>query len=285
MPISKVCSLIIWIPQIIIIFLLLYPLVYRILYHLLFLLLYLVRFLFTVGVLVVFYVQAFIQLTQDTRFKHIPPSAPHRSRGRMTETMPLRCTICNSLEAKYCFSCHSATYCNSECQRTDWPVHRTVCKSFANLPKQPSPSHKLGILLPNDSNDPQLTWINCEQIEDEGGDEGGTYELPKLQEFLGEKHWPETLLITRNKVRGVSLDHTVVVSCRDAFLVDGISTGNKCVNRLTKGKKGMDWRGPVVVLGQPGTALYPLLYQDVTARDFRVAVDFLGGYNGYERWR
>ncbi|KAH8674471.1 hypothetical protein BGZ60DRAFT_404089 [Tricladium varicosporioides] len=80
------------------------------------------------------------------------------------------CIICNSSNAKSCSSCHSISYCSLECQKSDWPLHKTICKTFTTLPSRPSPSHKLAILFPVDSKDPQLIWIKCERdVDDEDG--------------------------------------------------------------------------------------------------------------------
>lgn len=83
--------------------------------------------------------------------------------------------------------------------------------------------------------------------------------------------------ITRNALRGYDLSHTVQVACRDAFLIDG-STPNVCVRETTRGKMAHDWRGPIVVMRQPGTAVDPLVYEDMTAADLRVAVDYFVAY-------
>jgi hypothetical protein len=39
-----------------------------------------------------------------------------------------------------------------------------------------------------------------------------------------------------------------------------------------------DWRGPIVVIRQPGTAIDPRFYKDISAADFRVAVDYFLSY-------
>lgn len=83
--------------------------------------------------------------------------------------------------------------------------------------------------------------------------------------------------VTRNVQRGFGLDHTVQVVGRETFLIDG-STPNECVRGTTKGEMGHDWRGPLVVMRQPGTRVDPLVYEDVRAGDLRVAVDYFLAY-------
>lgn len=41
---------------------------------------------------------------------------------------------------------------------------------------------------------------------------------------------------------------------------------------------GHDWRGPIVVVRQPGTAVDPLVHEDVRAGDLRVAIDYFVWY-------
>lgn len=190
------------------------------------------------------------------------------------------CTICNGSNAKLCSLCHSISYCSRECQKADWPLHRTICKTFTTLPPRPSPSHKRAILFPVDSKDPQIIWIKCERKVDD--EEGTTYEMPDDQhllemENLDLNHAWQHIPISRNVLRRFNLGYTVQVTVRETFLVDG-STSNVCVRHTTKGQTPHDWRGPIVVMRQPGTAIDPLFYEDITAGDLRVAVDYFFSY-------
>lgn len=194
----------------------------------------------------------------------------------------LTCIICNSSDAKFCSFCRSASYCSPQCQRDDWYLHKTICKTFTTLPSRPSTSHKLAILFPIDSKVPRLIWIECEQrIDDE---DGVSWEMPDTQHLLEiEKlnpkyqHAREFKSIKRNVLRGYNLNHTVQVVARETFLIDG-STPNVCVQHTTKGQMTHDWRGPIVVMRQPGTAVDPLSYEDISAGDLRVVVDYFLSY-------
>lgn len=192
------------------------------------------------------------------------------------------CTICNGSDTKFCSSCHSTSYCSPECQKTDWPLHKTICKSLTTLPPRPSPSHRLAILFPVDSKEPQLIWINCERRIDD--DDGIAWERADTDSILKTKNVDpqygnsrEYKPITRNALRGFNLSHTVKVICRETFLIDG-STPNICVERTTRGKMTHDWRGPIVVMRQPGTNIDPRFYEDMRAADLRVAVDYFLSY-------
>jgi len=166
------------------------------------------------------------------------------------------CAICNgSANTKLCASCHSIPYCSRECQKADWPLHKTICKGLTTLPPRPSPSHKLAILFPVDSKEPQLIWINCENRIDD--DDGFAWERADIDSVLETKGvdptygtFPERKQITRNAPRGIDLSHTVTVICREAFLIDG-STPNICIRQTTRGKMTHNWCGPIVAMRQP----------------------------------
>lgn len=192
------------------------------------------------------------------------------------------CTICNGSNAKVCSSCHSISYCSPECQKLDWTLHKTICKTFTTLDSRPSPSHRLAILFPVDSKYPQLIWIECERHVDD--DDGVAYEMPVTQPILATGnldpkygHIPESKPITRNVLRGFNLSYTVKVICRGTFLIDG-STSNICVQHTTGGQMTHDWRGSLVAMRQPGTAVDPLIHEDIRAADLRVAIDYFLSY-------
>jgi hypothetical protein len=192
------------------------------------------------------------------------------------------CIICNRSDAKLCFLCRSSSYCSPQCQKDDWSLHKMVCKTFTNLPPRPSTSHKLAIIFPVDAKNPQLVWIKCERHVDD--EDGVAWETPDTQYVLGVenldpkyKHAREFKSIKRNVPRGYNLSHTVQVICRETFLLDG-STSNVCVRHTTKGRMTHDWRGPIVVMRQPGTAIDPLVYEDITASDLRVTMDYFLSY-------
>ena len=191
------------------------------------------------------------------------------------------CAICDSSDSKFCSLCHSILYCSRECQKTDWPLHKKVCKKFTTLPPRPSLLHRLAIHFPADLKEPQLIWINCpQQIDD---DDGSVSESPDVDGILSKYDLPkhldlfEYLPITRNALRGFDLSHKVEVICRDSFLSDG-STPNICVEQTTGGKKIYDWRGPIAVMRLRWDGSDSKIYEDITATDFRVAVDYFLSY-------
>jgi hypothetical protein len=74
-----------------------------------------------------------------------------------------------------------------------------------------------------------------------------------------------------------ALDHTIILTIREAGGVDG-SPRNQCVAAMMKGTHRYDWRGPLIVSGQPSTRTNPLFYQDVVPADLRTIVDYFRCY-------
>jgi len=187
----------------------------------------------------------------------------------------LTCIMCNAPNAKFCVSCHSASYCSPACQRTDWPLHKTICKSFTSLPSRPTPNHKLALFFPVNSKDPQLIWLNCDRAKGNGW----SADIPDTEPLRVENLDPdgsvvaeEYKLITRNHRRGFDYSHTVHFICRKGFIQDG-SPRNDCVWHRTKGVMS-DWRGPILVTHQPPADIYNRTYEDIKAGDLRAAVDY-----------
>jgi hypothetical protein len=192
------------------------------------------------------------------------------------------CIICNASDTRLCSSCRSISYCSPQCQRYDWSLHKIICKSFTTLATRPSAAHRLAILFPVDSRVPQLIWIKCDRRIDD--DDGIAWEQPDTRhlleiENLGPRYQLSTEFknIKRNAHRGYNLSHTVQVIDRETFLIDG-STPNVCIRYTTKERMTHDWRGPIVVMRQPGTAVDPLCYEDISAGDFRVVIDYFLSY-------
>lgn len=211
--------------------------------------------------------------------------------------MVLRCTTCNksafeNAQLKDCSKCKSAPYCSTACQKEDWPIHKQVCEQFnavttTNL--RPSLAHKLALILPVNEAKPKLVWMKFEEKTEDAEDPDGeevVYEIPDFT-YLGVGGSPQVLTINRTmkaanmQLQRFNLEDSVVIYLREAGMVDG-SRKNACVSSLVKGSGRFDWRGPLIVLGQPGTALDPLIHRDIVPMDLRLAVDYFRSYDGLQ---
>jgi len=104
------------------------------------------------------------------------------------------CTICAKPATKNCANCHGAYYCSRICQKQDWPLHKVLCDQYRDiLAMRPQPSsaksknhrfvssaYKLTILLPEESDPPQLIWLEIKTPDesDDGHSQERTYEDP-----------------------------------------------------------------------------------------------------------
>lgn len=60
---------------------------------------------------------------QNNEIQQTPKPAPNKPM--------LKCQVCGAETTLKCQSCFTAIYCKRDCQRTDWPKHKLVCKKFA----------------------------------------------------------------------------------------------------------------------------------------------------------
>ena len=194
-----------------------------------------------------------------------------------------RCTMCNKPKSRRCAECRSSAYCSARCQKTDWPLHKLLCRNLQPmLQTRPSGTFKLAILFPEQAKVPNLVWIECEPQRDE--DDNYAYQSPLVHPLLGEDQpSPDRRYIGRTVRRNFNLDHTVTVFFRDRFLKDG-SKANQSIGSTAGAIQG-EWKGPAVVMRQPD-ALPRFLsssdlrfYEDVALVDLRIAVDYFRTYH------
>lgn len=215
---------------------------------------------------------------------------------------PLLCTMCDSKGALLCVQCHSGRYCSAECQRTDWPTHKLLCRSFSDFRVPPGPLFRRAILFPVHEKKPKFVWVEVirkvERFGDESEDDasGDEFELPKMGDLLGARDprpsWPQAgrnivpegvaplegeLHFQVNVLQNRALDHTIEVVFRDGFLIDG-SFPNESVARVTKGAHAHAWAGPIVVFRKKGIDGDTAFYDDMSLADFRHAVDYFVTY-------
>ncbi|KAL9562630.1 hypothetical protein ACKAV7_013194 [Fusarium commune] len=59
-----------------------------------------------------------------------------------------------------CAACHDAQYCSTDWQRSDWKVHRLMCKRLKNYSAdlKPSTRHFRVIVFPHEASQPEFAW-------------------------------------------------------------------------------------------------------------------------------
>ncbi|KAJ5812387.1 hypothetical protein N7474_008688 [Penicillium riverlandense] len=195
------------------------------------------------------------------------------------------CVMCNLKPARRCSQCQSSYYCSRECQKSDFPSHKLLCKQFSTKPLRPSTEHKLAIFFAVEPVKPQLIWVPPKRKTD--GD-GATWTEIDLYPYLGtDSPIKGTLRVEHNPVRNRNLGsgfafwassqmgYCVSLVHRDAYLLDGsISNGSISISVGSSGTLPHHYRGPMVAVHQ----LPRESYGDITLADFRHLIDYLVSY-------
>jgi hypothetical protein len=100
----------------------------------------------------------------------------------MTEPNPVDslCTMCDKQGANACSSCHSIRYCSKLCQKTDWPLHKLLCKTYQDFDDKERPKshdncvYKRGIHFPEHDETPRFVWVRFHGPTAEGSAEVDT---------------------------------------------------------------------------------------------------------------
>ncbi|KAH9861371.1 hypothetical protein J1614_011117 [Plenodomus biglobosus] len=73
---------------------------------------------------------------------------------------PGSCAMCSKSGKLKCSGCNSMHYCSNACQKTDWRLHKLVCKTFKiHMITQPSPEHRSVIYFPVEEVVPRFMWM------------------------------------------------------------------------------------------------------------------------------
>ncbi|PGH04533.1 hypothetical protein AJ79_07059 [Helicocarpus griseus UAMH5409] len=202
---------------------------------------------------------------------------------RLKKIRKRSCIICTQPGSKACTGCHAFKYCSIECQETDWPAHKLVCRSFKIVSARPEPpsidgfvNSKRAILFPVDAKEPQFFWVKCEWMKEP--DSGLFVENHELETYYPgeEKRLRTNLRFNQNPLREKNLDNGFQIWISDS---DGLEA-NQSIMATTKGKNlSREWRGNVVVTSySEASNVPPTVPADMTMSDFRAAVDIFTTY-------
>ena len=75
------------------------------------------------------------------------------------------CAMCPLPATKICAGCHSIRYCSKRCQKTDWLLHKLLCKTFqdfsdATRPKENGALYKRAIMFSEKEDCPRWFWMH-----------------------------------------------------------------------------------------------------------------------------
>ena len=94
----------------------------------------------------------------------------------------------------------------------------------------------------------------------------------KQEEERNEDHVSidSIFLVMDDMGNGQNLDHVIDAWYRGAFTLDG-SPINACLSRLTRGKTGDVWRGPIAFVGR-SKDMNTVVYRDLDTADLTIAL-------------
>lgn len=198
---------------------------------------------------------------------------------------PLLCAMCNH-EGTRCTGCLEIRYCSRECQRSDWPCHKLVCKTFAQFSDRhrPTPHHKRAVLFPQDDDRPHFVWIdaspcttNAETLQRyREGSPASDAPAPWLEEYVGAVHeflsegGAEKLELI-NPVLHREIGHGIMVVGRHQLNFVNDTRLNKSLLTIDKELQEV-WSGNVVAYGFSEDTEY---VHDLDFVDFRHVVDIM----------
>lgn len=102
----------------------------------------------------------------DPRAVHDPQVKDAGSFSQAEPSVHNLCNMCESEGTKACGKCGNAYYCSAECQRSDWPMHKILCKAFSDFKsdKRPSPEHFRAVIFPMTQGEPEFVWLGYNQL-------------------------------------------------------------------------------------------------------------------------
>ncbi|KAI1341081.1 hypothetical protein F5Y15DRAFT_414203 [Xylariaceae sp. FL0016] len=191
---------------------------------------------------------------------------------------PGTCAMCCKPNAKACGNCHATWYFSRECQSSDWPTHKLLCKQFRDQGPRPSADHYRAIVLPVEDTGPKLVWHAYND---------GAFSLHDDPDLKGPMTGVHS--ITRNRRGDVFKDNVVIFILHDdCFQSKGLAINKSLIKAVAGTRRQLYyfWQGPVC-LSRRASYADDEKPQDMSLADYRHALDemcllasapFEGGY-------
>lgn len=188
-----------------------------------------------------------------------------------------------------CGHCNIILYCNKECQRVDWRIHKIICKIFAQSPRptaSESGTPRRVILFHPDKDKPEIIWLSEEP--------GWAVKLScsvqdrKTQDLT---QWDAVALDLVCVPRVPSANHHTAVITRDRFSSDGSHHKKSFAKSMKQVQLSMvapvAFKGPTIVAHREGEDMWADLLNeggpnllDVTPEDLGNTLRYLATHDG-----
>jgi hypothetical protein len=159
-----------------------------------------------------------------------------------------KCLVCpREHNAAPCTNCECSHYCSNECRVVDLPIHKTLCKSFAQFETVPDIDKCRAIYFSVDGSNPEFVWLELDEETD--------YQQPNIptmcKDFLGGSKERLHTLITQDMLSMVrtSEGFPEIVLIYGSVPPYTDQPLNKSISALL-GIEVHGVRGPVIAYGQ-----------------------------------
>lgn len=192
-----------------------------------------------------------------------------RVRKMEDATAEILCIWCGKSTAQKCAGCKSAVYCNQICQQNEWVIHKTVCKSFCDLPRRPSINNRPVMHSSKEQQNPMLQWLEAKSFIDD-----------KLAEIFGMPLHPPVMDFNFRQGCDIQTEYSIFRN-DDAFMASGIKP-NRSIMKLMHGCRSVVVLGPCVLTSAAVEGSGYGMYMDVTPRTVHNFMDNMiwGGAEG-----
>jgi hypothetical protein len=175
------------------------------------------------------------------------------------------CAICDQPGINACAGCHSIRYCSKLCQKTDWPLHKLLCKTYAdfsdtsrppdiyNLATYPPEIYHLyrrAIYFPESGDRPRFIWMHYHGPDAEGRVIVDMhYVNPELEDLQSVNELIENMVLHRNLNRCISIGARAWPLAKE----DVSHAGKENQSLLKIDKELSQWiHGPFIAMGLNG---------------------------------
>jgi hypothetical protein len=211
------------------------------------------------------------------------------STGKTTAEMASQqCSMCSNPSTVRCKACRCSAYCSTECQKTDWPTHKLLCKHLPEFATPPNASARRGILFPIDAATPRFVWVDNEWIpprdpDDEG--DRGFEKIKHMRAYIGDSY-SDSVGVWGNVIHSRERQDQLHILMKETALIDG-SMPNSSIARVLRASGApttfYSWCGGMLAMKLPTLGIDPGRYVHMDTVDFRDVVDTFRSYGSSVR--